>query len=192
MDERRALKIAEQYARSLHGRERLSYDEAQNRAVAKFFAESGIPKDLARGWAIYQQRRETRAKVGAALPPGAVLLLGDASVIAAVLAEAHTALATRLRLPASALQLRIDSEARGRDRGRLLIDVRDPGDWVIPVTAFKGQDPTALAKQYLSDQLDSINVWFRQTLRERLRQCRRVRGDVRTRVKPWIPSSSRS
>lgn len=160
-----------------------SAERLKNSAVKEFFGEDGVPVDLKKGWAIYEQRRQARAKVGAPLPPGGCLLLGREAVVGGAVAEAHMKLAAGLRINPKAIKLRLKKDGGGKVN--LVADVDAPTDWVIPVARLGSQAPQDAARTYIQSVLMHINVWFRTEVLKRLEASELIRPELQQRVIPW-------
>jgi hypothetical protein len=161
-----------------------SVERLKDEAVRSFFGEAGIPPDLKQGWAIYEQRRKQRAKVGAPLPPGGCLLLGREATVAGVMAEAHMKLSVALRIDSAAIKLRLKRD--DADRVNLVADVDPPNDWIMPVSVGgEAQTPQEAAKIYIKSALIQINAWFREEVGRRLDACAVVRTDLQQALEPW-------
>lgn len=181
----RDIRAAEMHARGMAPvRTDADEERRKNEAVREFFGEEGLPKDLQQGWAIYEQRREQRLKVGAPLPPGGCLVLGREAAMAGAMAEAHMKLSAALRLHSNAIRLRLKRDEAGRIN--LVAAVDPPDDWIIPITLGDqpAQDPKEAAKVYIQSVLKQINIWFREVASERLAACDLVRVNLLQPVAP--------
>jgi hypothetical protein len=179
------IRKAEQLARGMSPQQtEASAERLKDEAVRAFFGEEGIPPDLKKGWAIYEQRREQRVKVGAPLPPGGCLLLGREATVAGVMAEAHMKLSVALRIDSAAIKLRLKRDEAGRVN--LVADVDPPSDWIMPVAiGGEAQTPQEAAKIYIKSALIQINAWFREEVGRRLDACAVVRTDLQQALEPW-------
>jgi hypothetical protein len=152
--------------------------EIRDRIAREFFGEEGLPKHLREGWAVLEQSREERAKVGYPLPPGGCLTLGRSSVIAGALAEMHTGLARLLNLSVDCIRLRLDKSGGNYTP---VADVEAPKDWVIPVAADV-IDPKRAAVDHINLAVEIMTLHWRKTVVERLGVVDGRRSDVEQKV----------
>ena len=160
--------------------------ELRDRAARAFFDEAGIPPDLKRGWAVLEERRREREKVRAPLPPGGCFLLGYQAIVAGCLAEIHSILCGWLRLPPSAIRLRLErTEKLGLRKFRPVADFEIPDDWVLPVggeVAQKvlgaGASAVDAPRAFIEKALCAVEGHYYTILRERLEAADLVRVDV--------------
>lgn len=168
--------------------DRAKLDEAVNRLKAsgadKFF--EGHP-ELREGFAIYQQRRTARQKVGAPLPPGGCFLLSDAAVIAGCMAEAHTMLARILNVSPNDIRLRIERPGINTNI-RLTADVAVQRPEVVHGLSSPEDQQTeidAMNREHIEAGLREVNPVFLKDLRERLGSVRQMRPELCQSVLPW-------
>lgn len=168
--------------------ERAKIDEVVTRlkasaADAFFEAHPGLRE----GYAVYQQRVKARAEVGVPLAPGGAFILGDSAVIAGCLAEAHTMLARLLKVPWSAIKLRIDRPGTNTNI-RLTADVAvDRPDSVHRLLSPEDQqvEIEELTRAHIQAALREVNPVFLKNLRERLVSVRQYRPELCQAVIPW-------
>jgi len=181
--ENKHLWKAETIAKSLSPQKTKESEEAiRDRIARQFFGEAGIPKELKEGWAVLEQLRENRLKVGYPLPPGGCLLLGREAAVAGCLAEMHTALANMLRISVDRIKLRLERNDLGQINPVADIDV--PNDWVVPIAGTK-EDPNEAAKTYLAACVRMASHQFRIMISDRLQICDDRRLDIVQEMAPW-------
>jgi len=180
------MRKAEMLARNMTPVEtEASVERLKDEAVRAFFGEEGIPPDLKKGWAIYEQRRKERDRVEAPLPPGGCLLLGREATVAGAMAEAHMKLAAALHIDTRAIKLSLKRDEANRIN--LIADVSPPDDWVIPIAIGNqaAQTPQEAAKVYIQSVLRQINLWFRTEVGVRLEASEKIRPELSRPVAPW-------
>jgi hypothetical protein len=170
------LKAAEAVAKALLG-ERTPEKEAEirDRIAREFFADTGIPPGMYRGWAILEDLRKKRAEIGYPVPPGGVMLLGYQSVMGSCLAEMHTALAIALGVPPGAITLSVQWDARRRPIPVASFD--PPQDWIAP---------TGDIGAYVGDALNRLRATYWFTLEMRLAAVDKIRPELQQPLEPWV------
>jgi hypothetical protein len=128
----------------------------------------GLPPELRKNYAVYQQRRQALAKVGVPLAPGGVFMLGNEAVVSGAMAELHTALARLLALPVDHITLRLEPGLR------VEADVTMPKDYTLPLEIV-GQNPVTtqaevqtIYRQYMESTMQLLNEQFKRDLAARL------------------------